>query len=457
MLTFRKSFGFFLFAWVAIYLSGTASTAAAQDHADQPEWGSNPCEIDFSSIAALPETGALLSVDHGDSAAMKTTGLMPADFGTIVYDSNQGVCWLADANLTGNPVIRTQLGVGGITPDGLMDYPTALKLVDALNHYDNGRGFLGRNTWQLPDNPPDDPSCSSVNHGNFGASCTGSALGNLYNVGLGITFPDSVVHHFVNRVWPFRNLQPGYYWTQDTNSGGEVTMSFLNSVEAANTTKYNFMHVLSMTTVPIGAPPYCPSGFTGVVPYASGPAAGKAVYDCNKQYTWTLDANLAATDNFGLTGSTTILPDVNTSPVLNVPLIDADGAMLYATASDPGSGWLDALNDANYAGTNRWIIPHLDDLQTLFQDLNLQPNDDSRLVAKGHVGPFWNFQPFFYWACVRDQKGNSQSPCNGDLAYSPPGTSFAYSFNFDNGFEGTSLIGKQFYVMVYFPTPRHPQ
>jgi hypothetical protein len=151
MLTFRKSFCFFLFAWVAIYVSGMASTATAQDHGDQPEWGSNPCEIDFSSIAALPETGALLSADHGDSAAMKITGLMPADFGTIVYDSNQGVCWLADANLTGNPVIRTQLGVGGITPDGLMDYPTALKLVDALNHYDNGRGFLGRNTWQLPD------------------------------------------------------------------------------------------------------------------------------------------------------------------------------------------------------------------------------------------------------------------------------------------------------------------
>jgi hypothetical protein len=121
MLIFRKSFYFFLFAWGAILLSGIASTAAAQDQADQPEWGSNPCGIDFSSIAALPETGALLSTDHGDSASTKTTGLMPADFGTIVYDSNQGVCWLADANLAGNPVIRTQLGVGGITSDGLMD------------------------------------------------------------------------------------------------------------------------------------------------------------------------------------------------------------------------------------------------------------------------------------------------------------------------------------------------
>jgi hypothetical protein len=455
MLIFRKSFYFFLLACGAIFLSGMTSTAAAQGRADKPEWDSNPCEIDFSSIATLPETGALLGGDHNDSGALKTSGLMPANFGAIVYDRNQGVCWLADANLAGNPIVRKLLGVAGVSPDGLMDYPTALKFVDALNHFDHGRGFLGRNNWQLPVNPPDDPSCSSVNHGNFGASCTGSALGNLYNVGLRIAFPDSVVHHFGNRVWPFRNLQPGYYWTQDSDSGGEVTMSFLNSVRAANTVKYNYMHVLPMTTVPIGAPPFCPPSFTGVVPYTSGPAAGKAVYDCNTQVTWTLDANLAATENFGVTGSTTIIPDVITSAVVTVPLIDADGAMLYATASDPGSGWLDGLNDSNYAGTNHWTIPHLIDLQTLFQDLNLQPNDDARLVAKGHVEPFWNFQPFFYWACVRDQKGDSQSPCNGDLAFSPPGTSFAYSFNFDDGFEGTSLTDKQFYVMVYFPAPRH--
>lgn len=107
----RKAFHLFLFTWAAIFLSEMASTAAAQDRADQSRWGSNPCDIDFYSIAALPETGALLSADRGDSGAMKTTRLMPADFGAIVYDSNQGVCWLADANLAGNQVIRTQLGV----------------------------------------------------------------------------------------------------------------------------------------------------------------------------------------------------------------------------------------------------------------------------------------------------------------------------------------------------------
>jgi hypothetical protein len=28
-----------------------------------------------------------------------------------------------------------------------------------------------------------------------------------------------------------------------------------------------------------------------------------------------------------------------------------------------------------------------------------------------------------------------------------------YSFNFDDGFEGTDLPNKRFYVMVYFPAP----
>jgi hypothetical protein len=213
------------------------------------------------------------------------------------------------------------------------------------------------------------------------------------------------------------------------------------------------MHVLPMTTVPIGEPPYCPAGFTGVVPYRHGPAAGKAVYDCNvlNRNTWVLDANLAATENFGITGTTTIIPDVNTSPTLTVPLIDGDGTMLFNTANDPTSGWVEAMNDAHYAGTNLWKIPYLADLQALFQDLNLQKNGDFRLVAEDRVGPFWNLQPFFYWSCERDL-GSSQSPCNNKFAPPLPGPPFfGYSFNFDDGFEGTSLIDKQFYVMVYYP------
>jgi hypothetical protein len=450
----RKSLLCFVFACAAL-LFGVAPRAGAQDPAGQSSSGPNPCETGTPSRNALPETGMLL--DAADSAGsmdtpapIQTQGLTPVDRDLIVYDSNQGICWLADANLAGNALIRQQMGVAGVTPDGVMDYATALKWVDALNKFDNGRGFLGHNNWQLPDNPLDDPTCSSANHASFGAFCTGSALGNLYYVGLGIPFPDSV-DFLVSKVSPFRNLQPGYYWTQDNNSGGEVTTSFINTVQAANTLKYNYFHVLPMTTVPIGTPP----AGSGVLPYTAGEAAGKAVYDTNTGITWTLDADLAAHNNFGVTGTTTITSETN-GTVATVPLIDADGAMLYPTAIDSVNGWLAALNNANYAGTNLWTMPHLADLQTLAQDINLQRNNDSRLVAQGRVGPFLHLQPFMYWSCVRDQNGDSRSPCDPNLsAYSPPGTLFEYSFTLNNGFEGTSLAGKQFYVMVYYPAPSH--
>jgi hypothetical protein len=67
--------------------------------------------------------------------------------GQMIHDPNQHVYWLADANLAGNSTIRSQLGVKGINPNGTMDYQTALKWVDALNAYDNGRGYLGHHNW----------------------------------------------------------------------------------------------------------------------------------------------------------------------------------------------------------------------------------------------------------------------------------------------------------------------
>ncbi len=437
-----RRFAHYVITGTALLFSALVSVAPAQ--ADPP----NACESGVRSPDQFPETGMLLSALSADNPApVATHGLTPVDGGLIVYDANQGVCWLADANLAGNPAIRQLMNVDGVTVDGVMDYATALKWVAALNTFDQGRGFLGHSNWQLPDNPVLDPTCSSRNHGSFGVSCTGSALGNLYNTGLGISFPNSV-DMLVNRVWPFRNLQPGYYWTLDAN-GGEVTTSFLNVVQAANTTKYNYFHVLPMTTVPIGTPPIG----AGVLPYTAGEAAGKAVYDSNTGLTWVLDANLAARNTFGVAGTTTIVGEAN-GAVYDVPLIDREGAMLYGTASDPVTGWLAAMNDANYAGTSLWSLPHLADLQTLFQDLNLQPNADGRLVAKGRVGPFWHLQPFLYWSCVRDQNGDSRSPCDPNLsAYSPPGTLFEYSFTFNDGFEGTSLADKRFYVMVYYPAP----
>jgi hypothetical protein len=138
-----------------------------------------------------------------------TQGLISIADGLIVYDENQGLCWLANANLAGHATAREILGVTGINPDGTMDYATALNWVAALNNFDRGKGALGQHNWQLPQNPLDDPTCSSFNNGNFGVSCTGTALGNLYNIGLGVPYPNSVLPGFTDSTPPFVNLQPG--------------------------------------------------------------------------------------------------------------------------------------------------------------------------------------------------------------------------------------------------------
>jgi hypothetical protein len=330
-----------------------------------------------------------------------------------------------------------------------MDYETALNWVNALNSYNNGAGWLNHNNWQLPANPESDTTCSSQKFVNFGALCTGSAMGNLYNLGLARAYPDSVVPRFLTFVWPFFNLQPGLYWTSDSGGGGEVTLSFNTGLRGENTTKYNFFHVLPMTRAVLGPPP----AGTGVLPYVSGPGAGKAVYDTVTGISWTLNANLPALNNFGVTGTITLTSDIDQS-VLTVPLIDKDGAVHFS-ALDPAnmsSGWIVSMNDSNYAGSNTWALPGIADLRQLYDDMSISAGD-TRLEWPFSVGPFWRLQPGFYWGCVRADNTGSNGPCDySQDAPTPPGSvPFEWSFNFDDGFEGTDLSDKQFYVMVYYP------
>ncbi len=445
----QKVFFFCLFACGAILLSGLASTAAAQ--ADGHDL--NPCETSWAANA-----------DHST-----THGLSPVNHGTIVYDSNQGLCWLADANLAGHPDVRaavplSPLNLDGsapvINPDGTMDWETARNWVNALNSYNNGKGWLNHNNWQLPTNPATDLTCSAFNVDNFGAQCTGSALGNLYNVGLAESFPHSVAPRFFNVVWPFFSLQPGLYWAADANSGGEETFSFNTGITGANTTKYNFFHVLPMTKTVLGP---LPIG-SGVLPYWSGPAAGRAVYDTATGFSWTLNANLPAFDNFGVTSTTMIIADMNgktNEGTVTVPLVEKDGAV-YLSAPAPvkpctkggftsglTSEWIISMNGSGFAGTNDWQLPCLDDLKDLYKDLSITAGD-TRLEWPFAVGPFWRLQPGFYWACVRAAKTGSNGPC--DFSQPAPG-GLEWSFNFDDGFEGSDLPSKQLYVMVYFPAP----
>ena len=401
--------------------------------------GPNPCGVDSNPGPPSPP--------------FLTQGLYPVGDGSIVYDSNNGVCWLAEANLASNTLVRSELGVPGINPNGTMTYATALLWVAAMNSYNHNLGYLGHNNWQLPDFPSSDPGCSSFNMNSFGEGCTASAFGNLYNVGLQRTFPDSVVPLLFNQVGPFEVMPSGLYWTSDVvppPAIGQETVSFNTGAHGANTPLYNYLHVLPMYVGSIGPPPAAPG--MGIVHYTSGPAAGKAVYDSNTGVTWPFNANLAQSQRFGVNGTTAI-----TSPVLGttitVPLIDSAGTMLLETAQDKG-GWIDGMNKANFAGVNNWTLPSETELLDLYSDLNPQVGD-LRFLVLSQTGPFQRLQPFFYWGCERKQKGSSQSPCDPNLfpglSPGPNPVHMQWSFDMDNGFQGTDLPGKLFYVMVYYP------
>src|SRR5579883_2110001 len=258
---------------------------------------------------------------------VSTLGSAPANQAPIVYDPNQGVCWLADFNLAADPVARASLGVAGINPNGTMDFPTAQKWVAALNAYGNGSGYLGHNNWQIPVAPLVDKTCADTGTygGSFGPQCTASALSNLYTAGLGQNFPNSVAPQFAATVGPLSNVKLSYYWaaqnnggTSGTSNGGQETFSFANGIQGGTTINDTYFYVLPMVAGAIGTPPSCTSS-SGVVPYSSGPAAGSAVYDCNTGYTWLADANLAALNNFGITGNIAIKSGSRT---ITAPLID---------------------------------------------------------------------------------------------------------------------------------------
>jgi hypothetical protein len=414
------------------------------------------------SVTASSTTPAAGTAQANAPVATQGLTALHVNGGQVVFDQNNQVYWLADANFAASPEgqqIQAEMGVSGINPNGTMDYRTAQAWVDALNkvQWNGCTGYLCHTDWQLPVTPLVDATCgvlSGTYGGSFGPLCTGSALGNLYSLGLNENYPNSIVPGFTNRIGPIHDLQPSLYWASGTNSGGEITYSFATDHGGANTTKYNFFYVLPMVPGAIGTPPSCPPGSPGVLPYTSPPAAGEALYECDNGHTWPVDASLAKKRKFGDTGTTTI--SAYGGRELTVPLINPSGAMLFGDGTEPA--WIGDMNQygqgTGFAGSNQWTLPTIDDLEGLFSGLQLQPGD-TRFESRASVGPFRHLQPFFYWACERDQNGNSQSPCNGSDAPTSPDnkTPMEWSFNFDIGFQGTDLQTKQFYVLVYYPAP----
>jgi hypothetical protein len=372
--------------------------------------------------------------------------------GTTVYDAANNVSWLADFNLPASNRFGLPLcSSAGTDPkscinaSGSMSYQAAAAWVTAMN----AANYLGHSNWQLPTTPSVDPNCPfSGQHGNsFAFDCSSSAFGSLYYSALGLKAPNTAVPIPDTQAGAFHNFQPYIYWSQtpgagqSAGGGGYATFSFANGFQGANT-EFNFMYALPMVPGKIPGTPVAVGNGLQVNP------GGQTIYDPMTNITWLANANLAATDTFGLP----TCADQNTPRIC----VGKDGAMSWNSTAQ----WIANMNAAAYLGQTNWQLPPLaatcpnygcdgsqNPMGTLYYDqLGLARGTPVVATPDVDVGPFNRMQPYLYWAC---EGATVQSPCQAD----GPAPGFEWSFSFGNGFQGTDILGNDLYVTAYYVGP----
>ncbi|HMK97956.1 MAG TPA: hypothetical protein VK425_10445 [Acidimicrobiales bacterium] len=373
---------------------------------------------------------ALVVVTVGQGVAHPSTEGVPANSGPpstaaglpsmTVYDPGLHVMWLADADLAATDTF----GTADIDADGSMTYATAVKWVYAMNHSDNGKGYLGHNDWTLPVTPtPDtDTTCSSNNNsggGHFGFGCTVSPLASLYKT-LGLSWPNTAVVVPGSTTGPFHDFQPYIYWSRTwagTYANNFSTLSFNTGRPMANISLH-YMYVLPM----LPGNPFDATASSVLVPVDKG----QAVYEAGTGthgVTWLADADLAKSQTFGIAGP-----------------VNVDGSMEHSTAVDD---WVPAMSTRRWLGKTGWRLPTQDELEALYNALGLSAQHPVVPVPSTMLGGFGDIQPYLYWSCAGQSVVGT---CQGQ-----PGSGQQWSFSFGNGYQGTDVTENLLYVMVYYP------
>jgi uncharacterized protein (TIGR03437 family) len=372
--------------------------------------------------------------------------------GITVYDTVNNISWLADANLAatnrfGLPVCNASGAQPCVNPSGSMGYQAAAAWVQAMN----AANYLGHTNWQLPTTPLADSGCgfTGPQNNSFGFNCLASALGSLYYNALGLKAPNTAVPIPNDSAGPFSNFQPYLYWSQTTppNGIGYGTFSFNSGFQGSNTAP-NFLYALPMIQGKISGTP--PASGTGL----EVNPGGQTVYDPVTNVTWLANANLAASNAFGL-------PPCKDQGSPNL-CVNQDGAMNWNSASQLVAN-MNTYNGTGYLGQTHWELPPIDrgcDAsyicaaaaagnpfgELFYAQLGLSPGTPVVATPATAVGPFKNMQPYLYWTC---QGSTIQGAC--DTA--GPAAGFEWSFSFGNGFEGTDILANDLYVTAYFAGP----
>jgi uncharacterized protein (TIGR03437 family) len=172
---------------------------------------------------------------------------------------------------------------------------------------------------------------------------------------------------------------------------------------------------------------------------------GTLVYDTVNNITWLANANLPASNQFGL-------PPCNGSGSGTKICVNASGSMNYQAAA----AWVVAMNAANYLGHSDWQLPTtplIDKtcpkvgpnggsfgfgctagaLDSLYNGLGLKAPNTAVAIPGNTVGPFSNVQPYLYWSQTNGgQEGN-------------------LTFSFATGWQGANTLPNFLYAWPMIP------
>jgi len=170
----------------------------------------------------------------------------------------------------------------------------------------------------------------------------------------------------------------------------------------------------------------------GRLPATAGGTDYQAYYDTTLNITWLADANLAATNTFGLAYNTNLgMHAGDNYPGTYVNSIQTNGRMTWSAAL----WWVDAMNaDAGtgYLGYNDWRLPTAlnqdgsgpdDGYNVTGSEMGYMYYTNLGNVAHGpfsNTGLFTNLQSYVYWS------GTEYGPLPSN----------AWDFNFSNGNQG---------------------
>ena len=138
--------------------------------------------------------------------------------GKLIYDSDLNITWLADGNLAES----NTFGVAGVNSNGGMSWdagvPQAwIAAMNSVNYLGEYLGvYLNDHDWRLPKAAQPDGSCSQqTNNGSYGENCTGSEMGHLYYIDLGLAAGEGIGDVLGGtNIGPFKNVENNVYWSE---------------------------------------------------------------------------------------------------------------------------------------------------------------------------------------------------------------------------------------------------